>query len=296
VLGAADIARGAVLPAIAASRNGAVVAMASRTPDRARKMLEPHAGARVCASYEELIEQDDVDAVYIPLVNSLHAEWSTRALQAGKHVLCEKPLAMTAREAETMADAARNADRRLMEAFMYRFNPELQSFVAGVRDPLHVDASFGFTLADAANYRLQASLGGGALLDVGCYAVSVSRWILGEPVRVRSVARMEGGVDMTTAALLECSEGRSASIFASFESPEEQELRVIGNHQAYWRHRPFGSPDDRYNAYQLMVESFGDSILHDTRTAIPLEESIANMRVLDDVREASGASGRPSAR
>ncbi len=289
MLGAADIARGAVLPAIATSRNGEVAAVASRAPQRARELIAPYAGARALDSYEAVLAAPDVDAVYIPLVNSLHCEWSVRALEAGKHVLCEKPLATNADEAEKMAAAADRTDRRLMEAFMYRFLPDMRAFVEQVRDPIHVMASFGFTLRDMSNYRLKAELGGGALLDVGCYVVSVSRWLLGEPVSVTARARTEHGVDMTVAALLEFPAGTTASIFASFEAPEEQELRVITEHHLRERHRPFGSPHEPHNPYQLMVESFGESVLRGAPVAIPPQESVANMRVLDRIREAASS-------
>lgn len=263
--------------------------MASREPERAQQMLSPYPSARVCGSYNELLEQKNVDAVYIPLVNSLHHEWSVRALSAGKHVLCEKPLAMNAHEAETMAAAAKRSDRLLMEAFMYRMHPDLVMFIESVRDAIHVQASFGFNLKDQANYRLRAELGGGALLDVGCYVVSVARWILGEPVNVFSRAHVEGGVDMTVAALLEFAGGRTASVWASFESAEEQLLRVIAKDGVHDRLRPFTSRHDPWNPYQVMVESFADSILLGAPLGIPIEDSIANMRVLDRIREAAGA-------
>lgn len=278
-----------MLPAIAKSTNGQVVALASRTAGRAEKMLEPYSGARVCASYGDLIQQPDIDALYIPLVNHLHHEWSIRSLEAGKHVLCEKPLAMNAREAEEMAAACHRSGKLLMEAFMYRFHPDTRAFVESIHDPLHVQASFGFRLTDLDNYRLRAELGGGALLDVGCYCLSISRWILGEPARVSARAHRERGVDMSVTALLEFGGGRTASIFASFESPEEQELRVIARDGVYERHRPFGSRRDAHDPYRLMVESFGESILSGAPQAIPLGESIANMRALDDVRAAFSA-------
>ena len=287
MLGAAWIAEHAVLPAIAASRNGRPVALASRNPERARQVLEPYPGARVLGSYDEVLADPDVDCVYIPLVNNLHKEWALRAFGAGKHVLCEKPLAMNAGEAEAMASAARNARKHLMEAFMYRFQPAIREFVQNVHDPIHVQATFGFTLGGGANYRRQAELGGGALLDVGCYTVSVSRWILGEPIDVVSRVHAEGGVDLSVSALLQFEGGRTASIWASFESPEEQEVTVITRDQVLRRERPF-NPFDKPNAqYRLMVESFADSVLRDTPVAIPLSESIANMRVLDRIREAS---------
>src|SRR5438105_9454527 len=179
VLGAAHIARRAMLQAIAASQNGQVVAMASRDPGQARELLAPYPDARVLQSYDSLLMDPRVDAVYNPLPNSLHREWTLRALDAGKHVLCEKPIALNSAEAEEMAAAAKRAGKHLMEALMYRFHPATREFVEGLREPLFVQTSFGFTAHDPRDIRRQASLGGGALLDVGCYAVSVTRWILG---------------------------------------------------------------------------------------------------------------------
>jgi len=285
VLGAADIAGKAVMPAITASGNGRLVAIASRDPERARAVASQHSIARVAAGYEDLLEDGEVDAVYIPLVNSLHKEWTLRAIAAGKHVLCEKPLGMDAAEAEDMGAAAKGKGVHLMEAFMYRFHPRMAEFVEGVRDPLHVQASFGFTLADKGNYRFNKAFGGGALLDVGCYTVSVARWILGEPDDVLAHARVDG-VDMTVSALLQFPGGATASLFASFESAEEQELKVVARDSTHRMKLPF-TWRDSHNSYQLMVESFGESVLHDRPVAISLDESVANMKVLDRIRVAA---------
>jgi len=285
VLGAAGIAIGAVLPAIAKSNNGLVVAIASRDPEKARKVAEGYPGAQVVDSYEALLADPDVDAVYIPLVNSLHKEWTLRALAAKKHVLCEKPLAMTAGEAEEMALAAETSGKHLMEAFMYRFHPRTRRFVEALRDPMYVHASFGFAMKRKDDYRAHAELGGGALLDVGCYVVSVSRWILGEPSKVFARSRVDG-VDWTTSALLQFDGEKTGSIFASFESPEVQELTVVTPEGMQRLERPFSSREEA-DSYQLMVESFGASILHARPVAIPLSESIANMKVLDAIEEAA---------
>ena len=292
VLGAAWIAGRAVMPAIAASRNGRVVAIASRDPDKARRLAGGHPDAKILDSYDAVLSDPDVDAVYIPLVNSLHREWSLRCFEAGKHVLCEKPLGMNAREAAEMAAAASASGRLLMEAFMYRFHPRIAAFVASVQDPLYVHATFGFPLDDPANYRLRASLGGGALLDVGCYTVSVARWIMGEPKTVLARTRDSGGVDLTVSALLGFEGGRTASVWASFESPEEQGLTVVTGDRTLRLERPFSAWRDPEDPYQLMVESFADSVMLDRPVAIPLSESIANMTVLDRVKEA--ASGEPA--
>jgi xylose dehydrogenase (NAD/NADP) len=288
VLGAAWIAGRAVLPAIAASRNGRVVAIASRDPERARRMVEgSNPGAKVLGSYEAVLADPQVDAVYIPLVNNLHREWTLRSLEAGKHVLCEKPLGMNAREAMEMAAAATDSGKQLMEAFMYRFHPRMRALVESVQDPMYVQATFGFPLDDASNYRLQAALGGGALLDVGCYTVSVARWILGEPSTVLARTRQAGGVDMTVTALLEFEGGRTASVWASFESPEEQALAVVMPDRVARLERPFSAWRDPDDPYQLMVESFAASVMLGRPVAIPLSESIANMTVLDRIREAA---------
>ncbi|HSP08171.1 MAG TPA: Gfo/Idh/MocA family oxidoreductase [Candidatus Dormibacteraeota bacterium] len=286
MLGAAWIAGAAVLPAIAASSNGRLVAIAARDAERARKMADPYPALGVLDSYEAVLADPAVDAVYIPLVNSAHREWTLRALEAGKHVLCEKPLAMNSAEAEKMAAAARSAGRLLMEAFMYRFHPRVQAVVAGLRDPMYVQASFGFRLSDPSNYRLRAEHGGGALLDVGCYVVSVARWILGEPAHVFAASHIVGEVDMTTSALLSFEGGAMAAVWSSFESPEEQELTVVSHDGAHRLGEPFTSRDGA-DPYQRMVESFADSVLHDRPAAIPLSESIANMKVLDRIRAAA---------
>jgi xylose dehydrogenase (NAD/NADP) len=288
VLGAAWIADGYVMPAISASSNGRLVAIASREPARARAMASKHSVPVVSATYEALLQEPEVDAVYIPLHNSVHKEWALRAAAAGKHVLCEKPLGMNAAEAEEMGAAAERAGVLLMEAFMYRFHPRTRDFVAGLRDPMHVNATFGFTLQDPENYRMKRKLGGGALLDVGCYTVSVARWILGDPVGVAASVHRDGGegVDMTVSGLLRFAGGATASVWASFEGPEEQELTVVTKGGRERLERPFSTMEP--DPYRLMVESFAGSVLGGHAVALPVSDSVANMRVLDWIaREAA---------
>src|SRR5207244_1391082 len=143
-----------------------------------------------------------VGAVSNPLPNSLHREWTLRALEAGKHVLCEKPIGLNAGEAEKMAAAASDAGKHLMEAFLYRFHPAMRELVASSRGAIHVEASFGFKVREASDIRVQTALGGGALLDVGCYTVSFVRWILGEPEYVGARSTIRNGVDAPTSAPL----------------------------------------------------------------------------------------------
>ncbi len=293
MLGAADIAGKAVVPAIAASRRSRLVSIASRDAERARELASVHSFARVAATYDAVLDDPEVDAVYIPLINSLHRKWTLRSLAAGKHVLCEKPLAMNAAEAEDMAGAADRAGLLLMEAFMYRFHPRTRGFVESIHNPLHTNTWFGFTLSDPSNYRARASMGGGAILDVGCYAVSATRWILGEPDGV--FARIQRGgsgtdaVDMSVAALLHFPGGATASVWVSFESPELQGLDVVERGAMKSLERPF-TWRDADNPYVLMVESFARSVIEDQPLAIPTSESVANMRVLDRIREGGEAA------
>lgn len=264
--------------------------MASRDPRRAHAFAKEHGAERVARDYDAVLADPEVDAVYIPLVNNLHRDWAERAFAAGKHVLCEKPLGMNAREAEQMKEAAERSGLLLMEAFMYRFHPRARAFVASLRGKkvLHVTATFGFTESDPANYRLNRELGGGALLDVGCYTVNVARWLLGEPDSVQAQATVRSGVDVTTAALLEFDGGATASVWCSFESAEEQRLIVITPEGTLTLEKPFSAWRDPDDPYQLMVESFADAVLEGRPVELPLDDTVANMRVLDRIREATG--------
>ena len=162
--------------------------------------------------------------------------------------------------------------------------------IGNVHDPMYVHARFGFRLDAPLDYRLVSSLGGGALLDVGCYTVSATRWIMGEPddvsAKFRRDASSEEAVDMTVTALLHFPAGATASVWASFESPEEQALMVVERERTQHIERPF-NPRDSDNPYQLMVESFADSVFEDRPVEIPPSESVANMKVLDRIREAA---------
>jgi len=243
--------------------------------------------AVVHRSYEEVIADPDVDAVYIPLVNSLHLPWTMRALRAGKHVLCEKPLGCSAAEARTMAGAARESGLLVMEALMYRFHPrmvDLRARTTTVVRLLH--AAFSFTVNDEANYRLSAELGGGALLDVGCYTLDVARWFCGTPRRVTSIIR-GSPVDMSVAALIEFGGGALAAVTSSLEAAEQQELTIVTDMGAERIDEPFTAWHDPHDPYQLMVEAFADSALEGAPSPLPLEESIATAELTDRVRGAA---------
>jgi D-xylose 1-dehydrogenase (NADP+, D-xylono-1,5-lactone-forming) len=286
ILGAAGIARKALIPALRAAAGAELVGVASRDPERAKELLPD---GRAYRDYQQLLDDPEVGAVYIALPNGLHREWTERALAAGKHVLCEKPLAVTAADAEAMAAAASASGRLLMEAFMYRFHPRLRAVVAGLREqpPNASWISFGFPLNRPGDIRLDPALGGGALLDVGVYTISLARWIHGEPEWVRATARGEP-VDMSVSMTLGFPSGARAFLFASFVTPEIQELRSGEVRLA----RPFTAWRDPEDPYQLMVEEFSAAASGGLPAPLPLEDSIANLRVVDGIRRSLDSGGR----
>jgi len=234
VLGAASIAR-AFIAGVRPSARVGVTAVASRDADRARRFAAEVDVPRAFASYEDLLADPQVDAIYNPLPNSLHAPWSIRAARAGKHVLCEKPLAMSAAEATAMFDAARQHGVHLIEGYPYRAQPQtlklLELAQTGAIGPLQlIQASFGFMLAPGPNIRRDPALGGGALMDVGTYPVSLVRTLAGErPSRVSAVAQWaDSGVDRAIAATLEFASGLLAQVTGSFSTSLHREALIVG--------------------------------------------------------------------
>nr|HEX4312330.1 Gfo/Idh/MocA family oxidoreductase [Kofleriaceae bacterium] len=233
ILGTAKIAGSFMVGAKQTSR-AQVVAVASRDRARAERFAHDHGLARAC-SYEELLAAPDLDAIYNPLPNSLHAAWSIAAARAGKHVLCEKPLALDEPEARAMFDAADAHGVALVEAFPYMFQPQTLDIERRVRAGeigaiRTMYAAFGFTIDEPGNIRLDPALGGGALLDAGCYAVSFVRQLVGErPARVHATARVHGGVDQTVVATLEFASGALAQVSCSFATAVHRRAVIAGS-------------------------------------------------------------------
>jgi predicted dehydrogenase len=286
IIGAARIASKALIPAIQAAGNAELVGVASRDPGRAREMLPD---GKPYADYDALLADPDVDAIYIGLPNSLHRAWSERALAAGKHVLCEKPLANTAADAAAMAAASAKHGRLLMEALMFRFHPRAKEVFSALRadPPSATWASFGFPLRREGDIRWDPALGGGALLDVGTYTISAARWIHGEPDWVRAGGRFST-VDTTVTMTLGFPSGARAFLLCSFDTPEIQELRSGDVRLA----KPFSAYRDPWDPYQLMVEEFSAAALSESPAPLALEDSIANLRVVDAVRRSLDSGGR----
>ena len=320
VLGNATIARVCVIPAIQKSCNGTVRALATSEPSKAKEVADKNNIPYVFDSYDSLLADPAVDAVYIPLPNHLHCPWSLKALKAGKHVLCEKPLACNMAEARMMADTAEDTGLLLMEAFMYRFHPrnrQIKKLVdtGAIGTPCLVRSAFCYSmdediLKSSGNARLKPAMGGGALLDVGCYSVSLARWIFGlEPTHLQAQAIYHhSGVDVHFAGSLRFSDSGLATVEASFISALQQTYSVVGSQGAIeLPHNAFipwekdaeftvrGKDQENgqqhvipgADEYQLMVEHFGEAVLGKTKPIFSLEDSVSNMRVLDALAEAA---------
>ncbi len=317
VLGAANIAQKQVIPAIQASSNGRVVAIASRDPARAERAAQVAGIANVFDDYAALLASDEVDAVYIPLPNSEHRRWTIAAAEAGKHILCEKPLALNASEAEEMVSAAQRAGVVLAEAFMYRHHPMVQTVLEmlhqGVIGDLRVVRStFTFNVVDEANIRLSSDLGGGALMDVGCYGVNLARLVTGtEPTSVAAVAEYgASGVDESFAGVMRFTPSGHPAVLAQFDvsvraaggpgyeligssgkivirqgfRPNAEDEGEIQLHQNGDISRIFTDPVDQY---RQMVEDVAKAILGIRPLAYPAQDAVANMRVIDRLRAAA---------
>lgn len=313
------------MPAIAASTNGKIWALATSRSEKAKEEVVTHSIEKLYNNYDELLNDREVDAVYLPLPNHLHLPWVVKSLAHGKHVLCEKPLACNSEEAGKMIEAAGRHNRLLMEALMYRFHPRSQKVREMVRQGCIgtarlVRTAFCFAMDEELyqkgyNYRLHASQGGGALLDVGSYGTSVARWLLGEePVSVQGQAiyHERCGADVHTVATMRFSSGALATVEASFRAGLQQTFTIVGSdgalelpHDAFipWEN------DARFNwrkkdeevgellvvpgvdEYRLMVEHFSQAVLSGKPPCIDLQESVANLKVLDALAQAM-QSGR----
>jgi D-xylose 1-dehydrogenase (NADP+, D-xylono-1,5-lactone-forming) len=317
VLGTAQIAKVCVIPALVKSGNGVLQAIASRDLAKAQALVDEHKRGVAYEGYAALLDDPEIDAVYIPLPNHLHKEWTIKALQAGKHVLVEKPFAMNAGEAEEMAEAVHRYDRLLMEAFMYRFHPRTRHIKQladqGALGRLSlIRSAFTFLVKrDGSNERLfLPEMGGGSLWDVGCYGVSVARWLLGaEPVAVSALADYgESGVDINFVGTLRFTGGALAVVESSFTAALQQTFSVIGEagaielpHDAFipWEKdatfsmRAAGEEHGRMvtipaaNEYRLMVEHFADAVQGSAQLAYSPRESVNQMRVLDALARAA---------
>lgn len=309
ILGTASIARRRLVPAIGAAPSATLAAIASREAARAEEAVAAAGAGRPHGSYEALLADPGVDAVYIPLPNALHLPWTRRALDAGKHVLCEKPLGCTAAQAEEILIAAGEAGRAVMEAFMYRFHPRWEAIHAmtgegAIGTLTAVHTHFSYMNTDPADIRNDPGLGGGGLLDIGCYGASVARWLFSrEPAAVRGRVERDPhfGTDRMASAVLDFAPGH-ATFTAATQLPWHQHVSIHGTLGRIEVERPFNpvpesssrllvhqgdavreitfAPADQY---AVMVERFSRAVLDGTPVPTALDDAIANARVLDAV-------------
>ena len=314
ILGAANIAVNKVVPAMRSSRLARTVAIASRDLTKARAAASALGIARAYGSYEELLADPDVEAIYNPLPNHLHVPWSIRAANAGKHVLCEKPIALSAEEARELL-AARDANGvQIAEAFMVRVHPqwlEVKRLVeAGRIGPLHlVTGHFSYSRRDPSDIRSVPEWGGGALMDIGCYPIFIARWMFGtEPVDVEGMIEMdpEFGVDRLTTALLRFPNGHAA-FMCSGQLVPYQRVHLFGERGRIEVEIPFNAPPDKacrifvddgsklgdssavtveipaVDQYTLQAERFSEAVRGIGSVPVSLEYAIGNMAVIDRV-------------
>jgi predicted dehydrogenase len=318
VLGAARITPMALLVPARRQPDAAVVAVAARDAARARAFAARHGIPRVHADYAALIEDPEIDAIYNPLPNSHHCDWTIRALEAGKHVLCEKPFAADVVEAERMAEAARRTGRVLMEAFHYRYHPLfarlLEIIDAGeIGRVRHLEAHFCIPLPRPGDIRYRADLAGGALMDTGCYTVSILRHLArAEPtVRAARARWTRGGVDRWCAAELEFSDGRTARLTCALWSAVgvRMSARVVGTAGTlgvvnpiapqFW-HRlsvrtPRGTRRERVpgpSSYAAQLRAFVDAVRTNAPFPTTPADAVANMRAIAAIYAAAGRPQR----
>ena len=232
--------------AVGACARGELVAVASRDPDRAAEFAARHGIPRSFGSYDALLAADDVDVVYVSLPNHLHAEWTIRALEAGKHVLCEKPLALTVADVDAIATASARSGRIAVEAFMYLHHPQIRRAIelarSGALGPIElVNGSFSFFLTYPGDPRIDPAMGGGSLWDVGCYPVSFARRLAGEePDGINAFARFdERGVDRTFIGQLHFPGGLLAQFDGGFAAPDRERLEIVGGEASLVLGSPF---------------------------------------------------------
>ncbi len=319
ILSTANIGRIAVIPAIREAHGCEVVAVASRESARAREFAEENGIPEAMGSYEALLDDERIDAVYNPLPNGMHREWTVRAAQAGKHVLCEKPIALSSDECDAMAAAAAEAGVVCMEAFMYRFHPRIDRvrdlIAAGAIGELRsIYSAFTFKLTRPHDIRWDPVLGGGSLMDVGCYCVNVSRTMVGsEPREAQAFATWtDRGVDLEMAGTLRFENDVTAQFNCALLRERVESLHVggIDGHLEIAKAFLPGTGDvtiEEYHGrresrshvvpgadeYRLMVEHFADCVREGKPVRYPLSEAAGNMRAIEALYRSARNEGRP---
>jgi xylose dehydrogenase (NAD/NADP) len=292
-----------------------VIGVGSRERARAEAYAQERGLERAYGGFDELLGDPDVDAVYIALPNALHVEWAVRALEAGKHVLSEKPLTRDPREAERAFDTAERAGRILMEGFMYRHHPQTKRLVQLVRDGelgelRLVRSHFSFTLDRPRDVRWDRELGGGSLLDLGCYCTNLMRTLAGEPERVYAEQiTAPSGVDVRFAATLRFADGALGHFDCAFDLPRRIGFEAVGSDGSATMLQPFAedevtlevrrgdelvsSETETANRYGLEVDNFARAIAGEEPPLLDRRDSVAQARALDALLRSAESTGGP---
>jgi xylose dehydrogenase (NAD/NADP) len=313
ILSTADINQ-KLIPGAHESPKVKLLAVASRDKERAEEYARSWEIERAYGSYDELLADPEIEAVYIPLPNTMHVEWSIKALEAGKHVLCEKPMSRSAADVERAFETAEKDGRILSEAFMYRHNPQTRQLTQLVDDGAIgelrlIRAAFSYGLYDAENIRLRTDVEGGSLMDVGCYCVSGSRLLGGEPERVYGEARIgETGTDWVFTGTLRFPGDLLATFDCGTGLVDRDELEAIGSEGSLFLDDPWhctvptielrkdGNVDrievERQDSYRLELENVSDAIRGEAELLLGREDGVAQARVLEALHQ-SATSGSP---
>jgi predicted dehydrogenase len=314
ILSTAKIGREKVIPAMQMGQLTEVVAIASRNKEQGIAVAKALNIPVVYDSYEKLLSDPQVDAVYIPLPNHLHVEWAIKSLQAGKHVLCEKPIGLTSAEAVLLLQTAKQFPKlKVMEAFMYRFHPQWQEakkMVAGgmIGELKTIQSFFSYYNVDPNNIRNKKDTGGGGMMDIGCYCVSLSRFIFGqEPVKISGIVELDPVLqtDRIASGILEFSTG-TATFTCSTQLTPHQCVNILGTEGRIEIEIPFNAPADKptrlwlhtkdgskefvfdtVNQYTLQGDAFSKAILNNEPVPTPLEDAVNNMKVIEAVFESA---------
>jgi predicted dehydrogenase len=313
IISTADIGVNKVIPAIQNAKNCEVIAISSRDEALARKKAKELNIPCAYGSYEDMLADKNIDVVYNPLPNHLHVPYSIKAMEAGKHVLCEKPIAMNASEAQLLAEtASKYPTLKVMEAFMYRFHPQwkkIKELIAeGALGELRtIHSHFSFYNTDPANTRNIPEYGGGALYDIGCYCISFPRFLFDRnPVRVISLIERDQKmkIDCLSSAMLDFGEGKTATFTCSIQLMYGQWCEIMGTKGRIVADIPVNAPNDRpttimlttnsgsvlftfeaIDQYTLQAEEFANAIINKSTVPTPLTDAIANLKVIDALFE-----------
>lgn len=307
VLSTANIGTDLVIPAMQKGQYIDVVAISSRSKEKAEKAAEELGIPTSYGSYGELLADGNIDAIYNPLPNHLHVPMTVKALEAGKHVLCEKPIAMNAEEAkELVATAKKYPHLKIMEAFMYRFHPQWELVKSWLEEGRigeikTIQSVFTYFNENPDDIRNKEGIGGGGLMDIGCYCISASRYIFGdEPIEVISDVELDPdfGVDRLASGILKFPKG-TASFICSTQASPEQHLQIFGSDGIIEMDIPFNplenvatvrlkkdgdiveEIDTQDNHYTLQGDAFSKAILKNSDVPTSLEDAVANMKVID---------------